>query len=95
VFFIAFFIFGPFIKFLYVFNLVFQLQFIIYYFFQFGPYSFDFWFFFLGSFLKVQLVFNFILQSKFMLFYYFQFIPHSFDFFLVVKVFSFKINSPI
>ena len=45
-FFIAFFfVFGSFIKVFYVFNLVLKLQFVIYYFFQFDPYSFDFWFF--------------------------------------------------
>jgi hypothetical protein len=54
------------IKVLVIFNLVLELQFVI--FFQFSTYLFDFWFFFLGSFVKVLLVFNSILQSKFMFF---------------------------
>jgi hypothetical protein len=43
---------GPIIKVLVIFNLVLELQFVVYYFFQFNPYSFEFWFFPLDYFAK-------------------------------------------
>ena len=79
------FILGFFVKFLFGFNLAFQFQFVIYYYF-----FFIFFIFFLDLFVKVLLVLNFIIQFKFMLYYYFQFSPHSFDFFLL-KLFFFSI----
>jgi len=71
-----------FIKVLFVFNLVIQLQFLIWYFFHFGPYYFIF---FLNPFVKVLLILNFILQSKFILFYFFQFDLLSFYLFLLLS----------
>jgi hypothetical protein len=59
-----------FINVLFIFNLVFQLQFVIYYVFQFGSYSFYFYFFFLAFFIKILFVFNFILRSKLMVYYF-------------------------
>jgi hypothetical protein len=72
IFFIFIFILGSIIKFLNVFNLTIELQFVIYYFSNSILILLNYDFFFLGSFVKVLLVFNFILQSKFMLFYCFQ-----------------------
>jgi hypothetical protein len=88
VFLLHIFVIGPFIKKIYVFNLVLKLQFVIYYFFQFGLYYFDF--------LLFSLLFNFIPQLKFMLFYFFRFSPHSFDlFFLMLNYLSFQFKPPI
>jgi hypothetical protein len=56
-----------FVEVLFVFNLIIQSQFIKYYIFQFGPYSFYFYFFSLTLFVKVLLVFNFIIQFKLMI----------------------------
>jgi hypothetical protein len=71
----------PFIKVLFVFNLVLKLQFLIYFFFQFGPYSFLSLVFVFGPLIKVLLIFNFIIQSKFC------WLGHySLDLFSLVKV---------
>ena len=64
--FIFLFDFYSFYKSLNFFNLVIQLQFLIYFVFQLSPY-----FFFLGPFVKFFLALNFILQSIFLLFYFF------------------------
>jgi len=55
-----------FINFLFVFNLIIELQLVMYFFFL----SIRSLFFFLGSFVKVLLVFNFTIQSKFMVFFF-------------------------
>jgi len=80
------FILGPFLKFLFVFNLVLQLYFL---FIIFSIQSLFFWFlsFFLSLSVKVLLVFNFIFQSKFMVYFVFQFVFFSF----FVKVLFFLI----
>ena len=68
--FIFLFDFYSFYKSLNFFNLVLQLQFLIFFVFHLSPY-FLFYFFFLDPFVKVFLALNFILQSIFLLFYFF------------------------
>ena len=68
-FWISYLVLTRFIKVLFVFNLVLQLQFLIYIF-SFMSLFFQFLIYFLGLLVKVLLAFNFIIQRKFFIFYF-------------------------
>ena len=72
------------------FNLVIQFYFVIYYTFQFDPYSFDF---FTRPF-DTSFFFNFTLQSKFILYYCFQF-DHLFFFVGVIFIFNLTFHAKL
>jgi len=77
---------ASFIHILFVFNLVLQLQFVIFFF---KNLFIFFWFLIFFSF-TLLLKFNLILKSKFIVYYFFQFNLYFFDFFLL-KLFFFLI----
>ena len=82
------FTFISFVKVLLVFNFIFQLKFMLSYFFQFSSHSFDFLFLSLKFFFfNLTLQFNFFLMPS-NLFFYFYFHPHFFNYiFYVVNFF--------
>jgi len=85
---ISIFFLGSFVRVLLVFKFIIRSKFMVYYFFQSGPYFLNFFY----PYIKVIFLFNFTLQSKIynclLIFFYFNFYPPPFNCYLLFWILS-------